>query len=249
MSAISIVRSETGIAIATDGIGYDSRGVVQGHVSKVAIMPEWSCAFANRGAGGACSAMHHALVQLANRGVTITGFDEVLALMPPLSVELHAALQAEGRPYPHFSFMLGGFSTERDRFETHSLRSRDFTFAIGEETIVQAAYTLAPLPESHFAPTPSEDACKAAGLVLGGSEGPPEDGRHIAIRGVCAARLDKGATPDEPADEDYSVGGFVQLTTIFRDCITSEIVHRWPDPFGEKVDPTRGDLLPGFLRG
>ena len=32
-----------------------------------------------------------------------------------------------------------------------------------------------------------------------------------------------------------TVGGFVQLTSITREAITTKIIHRWPDEIGEQI--------------
>lgn len=249
MSANVIVRQDDGIVIATDGIAYDGQGIVVAHVSKVALMPEWSCAFAVRGAGVVPTMMLFGLSKLATLGFNIAGFDDFLSFLPAAAEEVHKALLSDPtQSYPQFSMMIGGYSEAHGRFESYSLRSRDFEYPIGDEIHQQPAYTLAPLPSTHFAPTPSPEACAAVGLYQRGPDDPPEAPQVTAIRGVCAARLDKGSLPGDEVNEDYSIGGFVQLTTILRDSVTSEIVHRWPDVIGEKLDPTRGEKLPAFLR-
>lgn len=37
----------------------------------------------------------------------------------------------------------------------------------------------------------------------------------------------------------YTIGGFIQQTTLTRNAIESRIVHRWPDKIGEPLDPLR----------
>lgn len=245
MTAIAIVRGAEGLAFATDGLAIDVTGRAAAVVSKAALFPEWSCVFANRGSAMATARMQNALQRLAYSGACrIGGFDDVLALLPELSGALHAEILREGAVYPNFSFMIGGYSAERDRCESYSLRSQEFAYHDGVQDLVQAPYTLAELPAMHFAPTPTRESAIAAGMRP--PDQPLEDGVHMAVRAICAARLDQGATTDDPA-EMHHVGGFVQLTTLFRDRLTSEIVHRWPDPLGEMVDPRRGDLLPGWL--
>ncbi len=49
------------------------------------------------------------------------------------------------------------------------------------------------------------------------------------------------AQPQGPQGEMRCiVGGFVQLTTIAGDAITTRIIHRWPDKIGERISPAPG---------
>jgi hypothetical protein len=244
MTAIAIVRGSEGVAFATDGVACDIEGRAAALVSKVALFPEWSCVLANRGTALATARMQLGLQRVAYSGVIrINGFDDVLRYLPDVAQALHEEILKEGAHYPHFAFMIAGYSAERDRFESYSLRSREFRYQIGDEEVVQVPYTLGELPDMHFAPFPSQESAILAGLPR--PYEPMQDGRMIAVRAICAARLDPGGSPDDSV-EQHHVGGFVQLTTLFRDKITSEIVHRWPDPLGHRLDPAAGPLLPDF---
>ena len=249
MTAIAIVRTEGGIAFATDGIAYDQRGHTAAIVCKTALFPEWSCVIANRGSALATARMQFGLQRLAYSGVRhLTGFDDVLAVLPDASRVLHEEILREQNSYPNFSFMIAGYSAQRDRFESYSLRSRDFSYEIGGKNMLQPAYTLGELPAMHFAPTPSKESAARVGMPAPGE--PILSAESLAIQAICAARLDRGATPDAPMDEDYSIGGFVHLTTLHRTGIASEIVHRWPDVIGQPINPHREELLiPAYLAG
>lgn len=176
----------------------------------------------------------------------INGFDDVLTVLPGLARLVHADLLTTGGYVQSFSLMIGGYSEERGRFETYSLRDRDFDRGYEGAPEIQPAFTLAPLPAIHFAPMPSEGAQRAADMddfTTGAHDGP-----SLAVRAICAARLDRNGSVECPADEDHSVGAFVQLTILSKGRIDSNIVHRWPDPVGEPINPSRGELLPVWLR-
>ncbi|PXW59822.1 hypothetical protein [Methylobacterium sp. B4] len=64
---------------------------------------------------------------------------------------------------------------------------------------------------------------------------------------VAACRLHRETDDAEGAASIHYVGGFLQLTTLYREAAFTRIVHRWPDPLGEPIDPKRGDLLPAWI--
>lgn len=243
MSALAIVRSDESVTIASDGAAYDGEtGNLMAVVSKVAVMPEWSCIFANRGMGGATAVMQAELQLLAVRGDTIRDFDDVLNRIPALAERMHRdALATPGAPTAHFSFLIGGFSERRQRMESYTIRTRPISD--------QPPFALVGLPEIHLAPFPSLEAAAQAGItrpqeLQHGHETVAED---YAVRAVAACRLDRETDDAEGAVGIHYVGGFLQLTTLYRGEVHSRIVHRWPDPIGEPIDPGRGELLPAWL--
>lgn len=243
MSALAILRAEELVVIASDGAAYDGQtGNLMAVVSKVAVMPEWSCIFANRGMGGATAAMQAELRHLAACGEPINEFDDVLDRFPALAEQMHLrALAMPGAPTAHFSFLIGGFSERRRRMESYTVRTRP----VGD----RPPFALVGLPEIHLAPFPSLEAAAQAGItrpqeLQPGHETVAED---YAVRAVAACRLDRETDDAEGAAGIHYVGGFLQLTTLYRGEVHSRIVHRWPDPIGEPIDPTRGDLLPAWI--
>jgi len=240
MTAIAIYRSQDSIVFASDGASYDpSNGAFTGCTSKVALMPEWSCVIAQRGAGGFLALLR------ARLGPEVVDFDDLLDRLPTHTRGLHADFVARGYPYPNVSLFIGGWSEARERFETYTLRSRDISLpnAEGGEPFSIEAFKLAPLPEFHAAPYPTEELFERFGA---GTNALPMTAADLTLRTVCAARALRCA-PSEEDKCEYVVGGFLQLTILKRNEIASEIVHRWPDPVGEKIDPTRGEPLPAFL--
>ena len=107
--------------------------------------------------------------------------------------------------------------------------------------------TLYPIEGILSSPMPSPELREQFGLDFGNLAG--HDEISIAVRLLCAARF--SSAPDETAISaafNFNIGSFVQLTILRRDSIQSQIVHRWPDVVGEKIDPMRGEAIPGFLR-
>ncbi|CAO4196488.1 hypothetical protein [Methylorubrum extorquens] len=242
MSALAILRTESFVTIASDGAAYDgSTGNLMAVVSKVAVMPEWSCIFANRGMGGATAVMQAELQLLAVRGDTIRDFDDVLDRIPALAERMHRdALATPGAPTAHFSFFIGGYSEQRQRIESYTVRTRP----VGD----RPAFDLIGLQDIHLAPYPSPEAAARAGITRPqelphGHETVAED---YAVRAVAACRLDRETDEGEGATGIHFVGGLLQLTTLYRGATFTRIVHRWPDPIGEPIDPTRGELLPAL---
>lgn len=246
MTALVLMRLDDGILIASDGAAYRDDGLLHSHATKVALMPEWSCIMGGRGIGCALSRLYLMLQTFSRNGTGITGFDAVLDALPDLSRFLKQQYDENLPGEQHFSFMIGGYSERRGAWETYILRSRPN--GVGEAPLdgEQPAFTLIPLPNIHLAPLASDEGLTAVGIL------PPRDGPRDpvaeAIRFICAARLDKGWSErrlDAPAQ--HLIGGFVQVTVLTRDSVTSSIAHRWPDLIGEPI-VLRGDLLPEALR-
>lgn len=231
MTAVAILRTADGIVVASDGIAYEAEtGNVAGFTSKVILAPEWSAVIAYRGAGGFGQMLRSRL------GVEVMNFDTMLAQLPSVALPLWLEYRFSYQEDCHFSLLIGGWSDARQRYETYVLRSERVTFDDG----VQEPFTLTPLPSAYLAPTPTTALMRDFGVL----EAVARDPIAGAVRAVCAARRLENA-PGEAAR--FAVGGFVQLTVLTRDAVESRVVHRWPDPIGEPIDPTRGDALPAWV--
>jgi hypothetical protein len=116
---------------------------------------------------------------------------------------------------------------------------------VGQDgNITAPAFTLVPLPESWVSSVPNKEDYLQFGLDQNG------EGINFfdyAARCVCALRAagyEKGT-----GDLDglpYQVGGFLQMTLMLPDKLSSAIVHRWPDEIGKPVDKSAGDAMPKF---
>lgn len=252
MSALAIVRSDESVTIASDGAGYETgTGRLMTVVSKVALMPECSCIFANRGMGGATAEIHARLRHLAACGEPIKEFDDVLDRFPTLAEQLHLEVLANPEASTaHFSFLIGGYSGRRQRMESYTVRTRPF-MAMGNSGALseQPPFTLIGLPMVHLAPSPQLSSAAQVGITRPQEFGPETElePESYALRAVAACRLDRETDGAEGTPGIHFVGGMLQVTTLYRDAAVSRIVHRWPDPLGEPIDPKRGDLLPAWI--
>ncbi len=240
MTALAIIRSDRAVVIASDGACHDpNSGLLTACGSKVAFLPECSCIIGQRGAFGVGDVMRYRLAACRD-------FDDVL-LQAPAQLEAVFDEHEELTQFtPHATLFIGGWSVERTRFETYRISTREKRTgdkAAGPEQVV-APYTLEPLPEGYSAPMPAQQQLDQ--LQINWDLESLQEDCFLALKLICAARISP-PTDDDELGIYYSVGGFLQLTVLTRDRITSEIVHRWPDPLGEKIDPSRGELCPAFL--
>lgn len=248
MTAIAIARGTDGVVVASDGAAYlPDNGVLVSHDTKVVLAPEWSCVFAQRGAGGIARAVRANLA-----AYPIRDLDGVLAALPAAAVAAYTNYVSQGYPWePHFSLYATGWSESRQAFEIHVIRSRSREVtALGGGIIRNEPFVTSKIDGMVLAPSPQDAAARRCGLDMGavwaGTVGMPP--HEVAIRAVCAARY----SPNEPEDAgqdhaEHGVGAFVQLTFLTQWSVQSSIVHRWADPIGEKIDPSRGDAVPSFL--
>lgn len=244
MTALAIIRTENGIVLASDGAGYDeSDGTLQAIVTKVALMPEWSCVFGCRGTGGVTERAQALLRVAAGDGAVIEDFDDVFMLLPELCRRLYDERTREQGEPAHFSMLVGGYSLERSRWETYRIGTRPFPRSDAQHP----AFEPLALPPSYFAPTPDAVGWEAVGVSESFIKTEPFDPVDVAIRAICAGRLSKDGPVDDPGRELCTVGGFLQVTTVSEDSVTSTIVHRWPDARGVPLEP-RGELLPPSMQ-
>lgn len=247
MTAIAIVCAPaSGIVIASDGAAYDDDGVLRQVHPKVELYPHMSCAIGARGAGPANGYVKEWLTAYG-----ISDHAQVLLRLPDAARDAARHLDLSDYPHErHFSLFVCGWSEERQEFETHVLRSRESTGAAEDGSAKTIPpFTIHPLPWIHFAPPPYDDAAEHCGLEhpeLVATKAEPLDAVSYAVRAVCAARAAR-FPPELDGRRFYGVGGFIQVTTVQRDTITTTIVHRWPDQVGEVLDGTAGELMPLFL--
>lgn len=251
MTALAVAcLPDHGVIIVSDGAGYDDRGVVRSLKSKIEIYPEKLCVIGCRGLW-----MANVYLKLFLTPRNVPTFQELIDQLPDVARELHQHTVESFPKNPDFSFVVAGWSPERERFEAYSIASIDDTVDVfdgqgnKEETV--AAFDLQPLSWLHMAPMPTGEAAARFGFVFPDQLRPPAAGEtfdlaEYLIRCVCACRAEpQAATAD--GGKFCAVGGFLQVTILKRDSIETRIVHRWPDRVGELMDPTSGDALPAFL--
>lgn len=228
MSALNAILTPEAVHVLTDGAGYGPDGTLTGITSKVAALPHLSAVLAARGKTFALPTIAAALNDRSPPG----GFDElqagmvvektrmVLEQLPALAAAQNLPEAAVAGP---FELILAGWSTARQRPELYALHT---------------------VPSEHFRPwqlTPVEDGYLTPGdgafvnglveVIDFGRFDPERDGLRI----VEAQRA--RAWPIPGGAVAHGVGGFVQLTSVTRDAVTSRILKRWNDSLGEKIRP------------
>lgn len=224
MSAIALCNADDSVIIASDGICMNpSTGQVLGCVEKIFPIPHLNCVFSHLGAGGVGHEISTAI------GYRYRDFDDLLA-----EFELLFSAVAGGRGAV---VVLAGWSGARQRFESYLIRSE------AGENLVSVPWVLTPC-ESEFwmSQSPSPETAERLGIVLT-SEEVARDPVGLAARLICAARADSGRQED---GRYGGSGGFLQIAMVRREGVLTWIAHRWPDTLGQRIDPTRGQMLPEF---
>lgn len=246
MSAICIIRSsekEEAIAVASDGATSNYDATMGGCVSKVLALPHLNCFVGNVGAAGVTAGLVFTI-----SWKSYPSFDHVLANVVEDFREILAAAALYTRERdPPATVVLGGWSDERQRFESYKVNSRSrevINVATGEKFFSEP-WVVTPLPQIWGSTAHPDDPENRFGLRAEGEVNLLD----LAARFVCAARA--GSGPDGELDPDTGisgscVGGFLQMTLLQRDTVKTWIAHRWPDVIGEVIDPSRGELMPAF---
>jgi len=242
MTGIMVVPGGDAVAIASDGAVHDpNTGFLLGSASKVVLIPECSCVMTQRGISGFGQALRFRLGMPRD-------YDDILSLVEQVAVGVTTEFVQNAPLEPHWSMTICGWSNARSRFEINALRSRDYfmrnELTGGVDTI--PAHTLYPIEGIVMSPIPNLELRRRFGIDFDNIEN--HEAVELSQRLLCAARF-----CEEPNDEatgkqsNFTIGCYLQSTILRQDRIESRIVHRWPDPIGEKIDPKRGEALPPFL--
>lgn len=242
MTAIAMVRGNDGVAIATDAATYELDGRLQHLMSKVALIPERNCVISARGAAGLTGRLAEAV-----RHQTFD-FDDVLALLgweaKKLLDEWREWIKPRTEP-KHIDLHIAGWSSARERYETYILCSGEkIQTDVNGVLMPLAPWSLTPVPSMFASPLPDAEVARRFGLDYDKFS----NGYDAAARIVCAVRSESRAFHEGAAAMGCIAGGWLQMTILKRDFVSTEIIHRWPDVIGEPIDPTRGEPLPKFLR-
>jgi hypothetical protein len=238
MTAIALITSDDGIVVASDGAIVGPNDILIAHGSKVVLAPEWSCVLANRGVVGFASALKSHIGAAPD-------FDAVLECTRDEVRLVYEEFKNISPENHHATVYLAGWSERRKAYETYRVSTREHRVvdrAAGEDRILPA-FTLDPLPTAFAAPGPSDDHVKQFSIPCESKS--LEEDAIWAMKIICAARQ---SGSDDSGPRVWHIGSFLQLTVIKRLSIVSNVVHCWPDPMGEKIDPRRGELMPAFLR-
>jgi hypothetical protein len=238
MTAIAVMPTADRLVIASDGAVCSPKGgTLLGLASKTVLIPEWSCVFVQRGAGGFAHALYMSVGWRRD-------FDDMLTVIGEASESLHEQYIDQYQNDCHWSMVIVGWSTARARPEMYFLRSREYEMLntqTGAHDVI-APYQLHETWSLHAAPMPSSGLREQFGIDI--AKAADLDPVEATCRLVAAARHQPNNEFCE--DAECIIGGFIQSTVLTRDRITTEIVHRWPDIIGERIDPTRGEASPVF---
>lgn len=249
MSALAVGTADNAIVFAADGVCYDyAEGKVSGLGSKLLLMPEIDCILGWTGLGA--FGEHFRLAT----SMRFADFDALLDEVVGVSREIHLSMTWNwqrlafntGRE-TYLSFVLGGWSNVRQRFESYRIVSYAKESLDGTDPskkIMLEPWRLLPMPGMWASSAPSPETCARFGTVVGDGN---YDMTDMAIRFICANRAESGirTDPETGAESFYNVGGFVQVAVLQRGNVNSWIAHRWPeDVIGMPIDPTRGKPMP-----
>lgn len=228
-SIISMVRPDA-FYLATDGVAFTSDGTVTGYAPKAFMVPHLQAAFSF--SGGAW--LGYTLVdQVAHPFAT---FDELVDGLADYLPAAHKMVIEEAKASPYkadyeffndFTLIFGGWSADRAQFEAYIVNSMP-----DRSCEAYRPRSLGPLGV-----VPIDVDCAAAlGLPDSFAEFATMDPRSAAIRIMDAQRHILGYQRED-SPPFASVGMFCQLTKVTTARIETEIVWRWPDSIGEKIDP------------
>jgi hypothetical protein len=237
MTGIVIIPTPEASVIISDGACTNTKGILLSYASKVVLLPECSCVIAQRGAACIAQAVNFKLGGMQS-------LDELLASIENAARITHAEYIEHYKHETPWSMWITGWSDKEQRIVIHCLRSRTREIQNLESGKPEsfAPFTLTPMPHGIvMAPNPTEAAKREFGAELD----KVKDAVELGVRLVCAARFSQ-PREDESSDGDGAgaIGCFIQSTIVGRGFVNSEIIHRWPDVIGERVDPSRGERIP-----
>lgn len=198
MTACNVIRKPDAIHILSDGLGLQG-GAASFLATKVLPVPHMRAALCVRGDAGLLGALAIGLFMRAGT------FDEAADAMPRLLSDAFAPAIALGPlpPDAQAELILAGWSEKHDRPECWVTPTHDL---YGE------AFTLIPFGDGLVQPLAAHD-----GLWARATTDPTFD---VETDGLALLRLQR----DTPG---MQVGGFAQLTSVFRDRIETKILERW----------------------
>jgi hypothetical protein len=232
MTAINVIRQSCAVHILSDGVFCNSEGVICELGPNVFALPHLPAALAVRGPTQFMPFLVHRL------GRECRSFDDLLSRVVPVALEVHLSIPMTlgfGDVRPDFDLVIVGWSSERSRTESFVvMRQR----RIDRDEPGNHAWRLIELPAVLIAPP--IDMAKVRYLkwqVPSSAEAfqPDTDGTKL----LEAQRLSQlPLNPQAPNESRaYLVGGFVQLTTVSSRGVNSNVLHRWPDRVGQRIEP------------
>ncbi|RWM28492.1 hypothetical protein [Mesorhizobium sp.] len=231
LSALSSLHSPDAVIVLTDGAVYDNDGRLLTVKRKVTVSEKLPLAVAFRGNLAFGEVTSHQIIRAAEE----VGFDRMLA-----------ALQADlpNMPTsPKLDILIAGVS------EIAGVMHCKFTNVPGFKA-VGVIDTEQPPPLALVDPGPiyvglGGDGKSQFGLEAIGIPPPRKDETieaWLARYGVNIfewyRRMRVPVDPGDPnTDWQHLIGGILNMTVVKRSCVSTTLLHRWPDKIGERINP------------
>lgn len=240
MTAIFMACLPGSIVAAADGAFYGQDGRLTTIASKFTLLPEHDCVITLQG-----PFFYHAELRanlISNGG----GFDCILHAIPRVVRGIYDRYQNAYGYSRAFDMLIGGYSEERQCWESYWLHSEPWKEGSNHEPY--EPWQLVRAFRAAWVPGYGREACAAAGMDPDTRLTEQGMGAYeIAVRVICAARAQPIPIKDDPLRGTCQVGGFIQLVEMTRNTVTSSIAHRWPDMVGFRLSPEHGQLVPEFV--
>jgi hypothetical protein len=176
---------------------------------------------------------------LAHRlGRECRSFDDLLSRVVSVALDVHISVPMTlgfGEVRPDFDLVIVGWSSQRGQTESFVVMDQQ---RIDRHGLGNQPWRLIELPDVVIAPP--VDMAKVSALrweVPSSAQAfqPETDG----IKLLEAQRLSQlPLNPQAPNEgRAYLVGGFAQLTTVSSRGVISNVLHRWPDKLGQRIEP------------
>jgi hypothetical protein len=235
MTAINVIRQRQAVHILSDGAFCDATGIVCEIGPNVFALPHLPAALAIRGATHFMPFLVHRLSRECR------SFDDMLGGIVQAALEVHNTFPmafgtlSYGAIEPDFDIVAVGWSKARGLPASYLVCSQNRAVAHGIEA---NAWQPVELPEVLIAPPIAEKQISAAGWSVpysAESFRPEADGLAL----LKAQRLSQRELDPRTGMRGYvcEVGGFVQLTSVSADSLSSRVLHWWPDKVGRRIEP------------
>lgn len=227
MTAINLIRQRDAVHILSDGAACGPDGGVLFFTPKVFPLPHLRAAVAARGNLLALPLVTEFLATMASTYDDLAGTSVKALREATILRKINTARGKESPLDDSLQIFIAGFS--------NASKPDAFT-VLSRESDGLPAYAAVPVHAFSFAPfdKPAQDEL---GTLFGGRTADEIDPRVDGLRILESQRRHKMKNQHAGGEPVFGVGGFAQLTTIRRDMITTEVLHRWPDEVGKKIAP------------
>lgn len=226
MTACVFITGSNGIEVFSDGAAYDDDGVLGHYSLKVDLLPHIPAIVFARGGGS--------VTDYAKRYLSILPtFDDMVTQMASAIKRASIMGKIVANDPLNIGVIIGGFSESAQEWQAWRMGAR----ADGGE-IVPESFKADRLPSFYAEPWPDAASIEAVGL------GTEDDFRwnHTVSDGIALMEAIRRSEQQLHPDSDMMgclCGGFVQRSVVTMEMTATEIVHRWPDKIGEKMNPGR----------